>query len=83
MSLVSDEAEDFPSGECGHLIGHLAIPNKDGVLAYLPIRCNMSEGHLAPWSPHRFRDPMSGMQVNKTMFPATTIVDERGCVVEA
>lgn len=56
--------------ECGHLMGHLAIPNKDGVLTYLPIRCNMSEGHLAPWSPHRFRDPMSGMQVNKTMFPA-------------
>lgn len=21
--------------ECGHLMGHLAIPNKDGVLTYL------------------------------------------------
>ena len=45
--------------------------------------CGHLIGHLAPWSPHRFRDPMSGMQVNKTMFQATTIVDERGCVVEA
>lgn len=31
--------------ECGHLMGHLAIPNKDGVLTYLPIRCNDEKDH--------------------------------------
>ena len=67
--------------ECGHLIGHLAIPNRDGVLTYLPIRCNQNEGHERPWSPHRYHDPRSGMLVNRTLHLSTTSVDERGCVV--
>lgn len=68
--------------ECGHLIGHLAIPNKDGVLTYHPIRCNGFEGH-SEMIGHGYHDPRSGMWVNKTLRPATTTVDERGCVVEA
>lgn len=63
--------------ECGHLMGHLAIPNKDGVLTYLPIRCNDEEEHEFGCA---FLDVMSGLSVHATHEPTST-VDERGCIV--
>lgn len=70
--------------ECGHLIGHLAIPNKDGVLTYLPIKCNRFAGHedwdQFPKPEHDYLDPMSGMSVYQVAEPTST-VDERGCIV--
>jgi hypothetical protein len=73
--------------ECGHLIGHLAVPNKHGVLTYLPIRCNLDSGHKAggkhdPDFDCRYLDSRSGMLVTDPLYPRVT-VDERGCVVEA
>lgn len=67
-------------GECGHLLGHLAVPNKDGVLTYLPVRCNWSVPRIQ--HEHAYNDPQSGLKVHR--FTSTRVgVDKRGCVVQA
>lgn len=63
--------------KCAAPMGHLALPNKDGVLTYTPIRCNDEAEHDFKCS---YVDYESGLMVTQFQRPSMTI-DGRGCVI--